>query len=304
MVKIKPKPNSELKAYKKYIDQLTSGNETKIRLEFDQLEDTFRNCWKTIYNEISNSPSEAPEAAIRLIQEQTQATALILAIGRCDNKELFRPVKLFLQFLTKASEGIAGYPAASAVPHVQAGFLYMAMSLISLEKESWNILYSLLTEKFEWYYQSGRPLYSYGFVHVYFFHPEALNRNASKTHDFYRQRLKEDAIIEQQGIKDDGLLNLYVQAQFLMSLRGSQYLEQGNDIPIWPDFGRFHGYRLVPLLDRIFHDDHYAKGILRSFGESREQFFERLNNRLLLLTKRFSGSNYFWDSIKSWEPRD
>ncbi len=295
---------SELDAYNDYINVIVSGSHQKIRLEFDLLKHMFKTIWQTIYDGIRNTPKEAPAAAHWLIKEQPQATALVLAIGRCDSKDLFRPVKLFLQFLTKASEGRGGYLASTSVPDVQAGFLYMAMSIVTLENESWNILHSLLTEKFEWYYQSGRPLYSYGFAHTYFFHPETINRSASKTHDFYREQLAEDSIMDQLGLKADALLTAYIQAQFLMSLRGSQCIEKGEDVPVWPDFGRFHGYRLESLLDRIFHDDYYAEGILRSFEETREQFFERLNNRLSLLSNRFSGNNYFWDSIKSWEPRD
>jgi len=179
----------------------------------------------------------------------------------------------------------------------------MAMSLVALETESWNTLHFLLTEQFEWYYQAGRPFYSYGFAHSYFFHPEALKRAADKTHDFYRQCLAEDAIIKHLGIENGALLNAYLRVQFLMSLRGSQCLERGH-ASHWPDFGRFHEYRVELILDRIFHDNHYAEQILRSFDESKEQFFERLNNRLLLLSDGFRNSGYFWDSIRSWEPRD
>jgi len=300
----KTSSDSGLQAYQHYVDLLISGDQEKVRLDFDSLKNTFSQCWQGIYDEVRNTPANAPFAAQRLIKEQTHTTALLLAIARCDRKELFRPAKLFLEFLTKASERQAGYPAVFEIPHIHAGFLYMAMSVVALHMESWEMFNFLLTEEFEWYYQSRRPFYSYGFQHTYFFHHEAFGRRADKTHDFYRKQLTENTIIIELGLKDEDFLNIYLQVQLLMSLRVTQFLEQGKDIFLWPDFGRFDNYRVEPILDRMFHDNQYAKGILRAFGESKEKFFECLNNRLTQLSSRFQHSNYFWRSIKSWEPRD
>ena len=295
--------NPELRAYNGYADLLTSGKFDKVNLEFDSLQGNFKTDWQTIYQRISNRPGEAPSAAQELIRNQFQATALFLAIARCDSINLLRSVKTFLEVLCKAGEGVAGYVATASIPDVQAGFLYTAMSLVAFEKESWGTFNFMLTEKFAWYYQSGRPHYSYGIEHPGFFHPQALGRGADKAHDFYRAQLAEDPVFEHLGLKDETLLNAYLQTQFLMSLRGIQLSAEGEGLRFWPDFGRFHEYRLTPLLDRMFHDNRYSEGILRPFGESRDIFFERLNERLKQLGEMFRSSRYWWDSLKSWEPR-
>jgi serine/threonine protein kinase len=293
----------ELSAYREYTNLLTSGGQDRVKLEFDSLQTDFSTAWQTVYQQFGDKPDEAPAAAEKLIQDQFKATALFLAVGRCDSKGLFRPIKIFLETLAKAGEGHAGYIATSSIPDLQAGFLYTALSLVAFAKESWNTLQFALTEKFVWYYQSGRPHYSYGFEHPDFFYPHPLGRKADKAHDFYQTLLAQDPIIQYLDLKGDILLNAYVQMQFLMSMRGIQLTEQVEPIPFWPDFGRFHDYRLSPLLDRMFHDNEYSMGILRSFRESRENFFERLNGRLKQLGEMYRSSNYWWESIRSWEPR-
>ena len=295
-------PDVKLRAFGEFSVPLSEGKLGPAKLELDRLPATFMDAWGPIHEEFKNAPRDARKAAVALIERQPRTIALFLATARFDQVELYRPLKRFLEVVLRSSERQAGYPAVFTVPHVFAGFLYMATSLIALHFESWKLLRSLLTEKFEWYYQSSKPHFSFGFALSYFFHPEALGRTATETHNLYRESLSADSIVGSLGLREEALLEAYLQIQFIMSLRGAQLVEQGEDVPLWPDFGRFHGYRIEPLLQRTYHDGAFSKHLLESFGETREVFFSKLNGRLALLRNRFGGSNYFWDSVKTWEP--
>jgi hypothetical protein len=298
------KKSSEIQEFSSVKQRLLSRDVDSLRFEFDELRGDFQKTWAPINDKIKSSPRESKAAAEQLISEQQKTTAVFLAIAKCDEDKLFRPLKQFLEFVLKTSEHQSGYPAVFTVPHLQAGFLYMASSLVAFHSESWKVLNKLLTEKFEWYYQSGRPIFSHGFTLSYFFHPEALGRGAGQTHDFYREQLGIDPVIKSIGLAGDALLQTYVQLQFIMSLRVEQLLESGeSNLPRWPDFGRFHGHRLEPLIDRIYHDDEFGIPLLKIFGESKEKFFAKLNERLSSMRSRFQGDRYFWDSLDSWEPR-
>lgn len=295
--------NSLKVEYERLKKALAGGRSKEVELEFDERRAEFETCWSRIHDDFRNSPDQSGDAASQLIREQPKATALSLAIARCDAADLFMTLKRFLEFITKSSEKQSGYKAVFTIPHVQAGFLYMATSVMALHFESWQVLEQLLSSKFEWYYESNRPLYSYGFDHLYFFHPEAMGREASTTHDFYHKELRETEVVAVTGLNDEALLNAYCQTQMLMSLRVAQLQQTGEDIRIWPDFGRYYHFRVSPLLDRMFEEEAYASGVLKSFGESVNVFFEKLNSRLGLLSDRLDGSGFDWASINQWEPR-
>jgi len=295
--------NSTIKEFIRYKKLLSEDALISVKLEFDEIQGSFIQVWGKIYKAIEKKPQETASAALQLIREQPQAMAISFAMARCDAIGIYPSFKKFLEFITRTSEDKSGYIAVFTVPHVQAGFLYMAAATIALQFESWGILSKLLTNKFEWYYQSGRPIYNYGFEHPYFFHPESIKRNAAEAHDLFRGELMVSEIIKSIGIQEDEILNVYLRAQFLMCLRTAQLVQQEDFTGIWPDFGRFHGFRITPLLDKMHADDDYARGIIMSFNETKEEFFTNLNERLKIIESWFSGGRYWWSSIHSWEPR-
>jgi len=293
----------EKQAFRSYTAQLASGNAKALALQFDVLRLEFNDAWAKIHETIRTNPRAGKWAASQLLDTQPRTTAALFAIARTDAARLFPDCKRLIEHILRSSERQSGYPAVFTVPYVLAGFYYMGMSTIALHFENWDILERLLTDKFEWYYQSGRPIFTRGFALSYFFHIEALGRSASEAHNVYREFLAADSVMKDLGLFDDTLLDAYLQTQLLMSLRGAQALQKGEDIALWPDFGRFHGYRVEPILDRMYHNEQYAEQVLRSFGETKSEFFDQLNDRLVRLSGRMSGDRYFWDSISSWEPR-
>ena len=90
-----------------------------------------------------------------------------------------------------------------------------------------------------------------------------------------------------------------------MCLRGAQILERGEATGPWADFGRFDEHRVIPILDRMFHEPSFAKGVLRGFDETSEVFFGKLQARLNLIRRECwgSGGGYLGSSLRSYEPR-
>jgi hypothetical protein len=277
----------------------------RIDLKFDEAQREFEGTWKSVYEEFGSRPQDAEVASAKMINGQPLATALTLAMARTDSAEVFGRFKRYLESIMVTTERLSGYPAVRGIPHVQAGFLYMTASVMALQWEAWGIFEKLLTSKLEWYYQSGRAIFSYPFYIFFFFHSEAFGRNATKIHDFFRKELAEPDVAEATSLRGDRITDAYIQAQMLMSLKAAQLNENGETVRIWPDFGRFYGDRIIRLLDRTYGDPEFGLGLLRAFGEDRQTFFSQLNKRLEFVRSNFfRGSPYIYESLNSWEPRE
>jgi len=291
------------KTYNEIIGNLDQKRISIIKISFDQCFLSFKKAWEVLYLTIKDKPEQAREAATMLIADKPESVGLTMAITRLDVVELFPDFKRLLERLTKLSANQSGYDAVIGVPHVPAAFLYMCASIAALIFESWGILALLLNQKFEWYYQSGRPLYSFGFDHPYFFHSYVFDRYAPKTHDEFRNLLKNPEILEIFGVDEDEILNIYNQIQMIMCLRCAQEQDVGDGRGMWPDFGRFYGERIVSLLDKAHHNQNFAEGLCKAFNETPDEWFNKFNERLIIVRSWFKGSSYFWDSITSYEPR-
>ncbi|HOC43282.1 MAG TPA: serine/threonine-protein kinase [Thermoanaerobaculales bacterium] len=293
--------NGRESLFRSYVKVLLGPGKAEVdcSLEFDDQRNSVSESWKAIHSSVERHPEEAIAAAQSLIESQQRGVSLSLAIARCDASHCFRPHKRFLEWITRLSEERTGYPAVFTVPHVYAGFLYMLSATASLVWESWGFFEELLTARYEWYYQSGRPNFSHGFQHPYFFHPEALERKASESHNFYRKAMRDPEILRIFGLDEEQVTNHYVQAQLMMCLRDQQLSEQGDRGRAWPDFGRFYEYRVQPLLYRIDQDRRFAEGILAAFGETKAEFVERFDSRISAMAPMLDGG-YIWESITRW----
>ncbi len=300
-----PRPSQGIaEVFNHSVATLDEGKLRSVKLSFDRALTDFSNTWTQIHKSI-DSPAQAPQAARDLIESQSLATGLTLAMGRLDAKELFHDFRRLLESVTRSSAAEPGYRAINAVPHVLAGFLYSAANVAALHFQSWDVLQLLLRTKFEWFYQSERPLYSLGFDHSHFFHAEALGRKASESHDLFRAVLSRSEILKILGVSKEDLFNAYLQAHLIMCLRAAQEIEAGEHVGMFADFGRFYDWRIIPLLDRMYSNPEIAKDFCQKvFQETRDEWFSRLNARLKIIRSEFFGSSAFlWESISSYEPR-
>jgi hypothetical protein len=273
-------------------------------LTFDGLQDRLRTQWQELYPRIELEREDAAVVAEQYVRSQTYPLAACLALARTDAVVLFPQFKRLLEFTTELSEQKDGYEAIAAIPQVEAGFLYMSASVFALHHRAWNIFEKLLTVKFEWVHQSPRVHRDLGFNHDYFFNSAALGEYAPRHHDLYRAVLGDPAVGEVTRLDVEGLLYVYAQTDLLMSLRAAQLDLRGEDAKRWADFGRFYEERVTPLFDRIHDDAEYAEGVLRAFGESREEFFASLNARLSHIRRNFfGGGRYMYASVNVWHPR-
>lgn len=295
------------KSYYETIDYLHSQKEHLVKIQFDKNRKLLKETWEALSLSIKDHYQEAPKAAVEFIRSQPELTGMTLAIARLDAKELFQDFKQLLEYITVLSKNQSGYLSVIGVPHVYAGFLYMTASIVALYFKGWDVLYDLLNAKFEWYYQSGRPLYCYGFAHSYFFHSEAFGRNSPRIHDLFRDELSNREVLNTLGIDKDDMFDTYLQAQMIMCLKNAKQKELSenaqNMFPMFPDFGRFHAYRVLKLIDRAYNERDFAVDLCKLFNETPEQWFDKLNDRLATIQQWFQGAPYFWNSIDSYEPR-
>jgi serine/threonine protein kinase len=284
--------------------QVFAGDARQASLVFDELQEGLRTGWLALHARVESKHDAAPTAAEAYVRTQVAPLAASLALARVDAVTLFPNLKRLLEFTTELTTGVAGYSAIAAIPQVEAGFLYMATSVFALHHEAWNVLEKLLSAKFKWTYQSARVHHSFGFHHPYFFHSEALQREADRHNDLFRSVLLEPAIVDVTRLEKEQLLDVYAQTDFLMSLRAAQIEGNGDSASRWADFGRFYDSRVTPLLDRMHDDAEYAAGVLRAFGESRDEFESKLNGRLQYIRQHFfSGAQFLYSSIRVWNPR-
>ena len=292
------------KAYDTFAQLFVAEDARSSALEFDELQNELRMRWVDLHPRLGSTRSDTAEAAEEYVRSLPRPLAATLAVARVDAGVLFPQFKRLLEFTTELSEDVAGYPAVASIPHVEAGLLYMSCSVYALHHESWQVLEKLLTAKFKWVYQSARAHYSYGFAHPYFFHAQALERKATDHNDVYRAVLLEPHVVEVTRLEKERLLDAYAQADFLMSLRAAQLELTGEDASRWADFGRFYEGRVTPLLERVQYDGEYAAGVLRAFGETREQFLAQVNTRLQYIRSNFfGGARYDFASLYEWHPR-
>jgi len=291
--------------YKRATELLTKGHSGAVALSFDDSRQDLAKQWADLYSLIKDKPGDVEDATSKLITGQSQSIGLSLAMARCDDVTVFREFKRLLEFVIRINQGVAGYLSVVSVPNLHAGFLYMSTAVMALHHESWAVMQSLLSTPIEWFSQSERPLYSFGFAHPYLFHPEAFGRSATKTHDFYRKILNQDDLTATTGLRGELLLDEYLRTNFLMCLKGAQLIQQGQHVGMWADFGRFYAQRVVRLLDRAHADRPYGEGMSRSLGESPKEFFSELQARLKIIYRNFwgEGGNYLWESLTSWEPQ-
>jgi len=291
-------------AYYRAVTALDQDRLVGIKTYFDHCRGEFTGTWSRLREAIERQPGQAPDTSRELIRAQTNATGLTLAMARADAWKLFHDFKGLLEFIMRSSEGQSGYVAVHAVPHVLAGFLYMAAAVAALRFQSWEILARLLRSKFEWYYQSGRPIYDFGFELSYFFHSEALQRKANVSHDLFREEMLQAEILDLLWLSAEELLDTYLQTHLLMCLRGAQQVQLGEDAHMFADFGRFYEYRVIPLLDRMHNNREFALGVCKAFDESPDDWFARLNDRLKIVKSNFwSPGPFLWESLSSYEPR-
>jgi serine/threonine protein kinase len=288
-------------SYAEAVREILKGNAQTIALRFDSAKRGFDKTWDTVRTELKPSRESLVDGAVTIVTEQRELSVTLLAIARFDTEALFQELSSYLEYILKSSEAIVGDRRVRSVAHLTAGFQYMTAAVAAVARNAWNLLDYLLNLKVEWYYESGRPLFSYALDLSYFFHPESLERKATAAHDLYLSLLNGSGFGRFLGKQGDDLTTWYVQAQFLMCIKAAQLNEAGNtDVDPFAYFGRYYDDRLIPLLTRMEHNTGFAQGVTRAFGETSEDWFLRLPGRLALARKWFDHAHFDWASLRGW----
>ncbi|HYM62502.1 MAG TPA: protein kinase [Thermoanaerobaculia bacterium] len=286
-------------SYKAATDVLKVSDRTAIRFAVDECRFEFDSTWAEEQSRAEALPDESPAIARDLLLRQMNGTGFTIAMARFDAVAAFGDWKQLVEYIARSTEKRSGHMKVRGIPHVTAGFLYMTAALVALSRQSWSILNDLLRTQFEWYYGSAKPRFSFGFELRYFFHSEALGKFAPKIHDLFREILALPSYSAVLGLSDEELLDSYCAAQFLMCVRAAQESVRGSmSVTMFADFGRFYDSRVFPLIERIRSDAEYARGALLPFEESREEWLQRLPERLAYVRENFFNETWFdWASI-------
>lgn len=297
-----PRPTLELKsAFDGYTAAIAAGEVKNLALEFDRVSTDLGSAWRDLERAVHDKPDESESAARRLIASRPKPIVLSLATARLDEVRLYPSFKKLLENAIKPIDLDSGYRSIFAVPQVFAGFAYMATSVMAFKARSWKFLALLLSKKFQWYYESGKPLYSWGFEMSYFFHSNAFRRKADKIHDYYRELIQK-GYLDIFAVSEKDAIDLYVQCHMLMCLRGAQLIQRGEDVSMFADFARFYGWRVENVVHQMLGDEDFAAGLASVFEESPEDFLLNLNERWSIIKKHmWSGTEYIWETIGEWE---
>ena len=273
-----------------------------VSMDLDDLGLEYQSRWReSLRGALETQPRWPKEQLAALILAETEIVGRALAIANYNAVEQLPALHKLIERVTDASRGDAGYIATAGIPHLLAGFIYMATAVQALRAESWDIWSWALTATFKWYYRSGKPLFSHGFNHSYFFHSEAVGREASATHDLFRSILESRQFTNVAPLSAQDSNDLYVQTQFLMTIKAVQRHDSDGDAGIWPDFGRFYAQRLTELLYRIDLEPAFSSGVLRPFSESSVEWLEKLDARLRFVRANcWGGSPFHWFSLRGF----
>ena len=291
------------KIHETAVREIVNGGASIVALRFDKARHRFDEAWNVVRKHVRPCPESLLADVAALVRSQEEITFTLPAVARFDASAIFSGIPGYLEYLVNSTEGVAGERQVMSVPHIAAGFQYMTAAVAALTQNAWKMLSLLLNLKLEWHCQSPRPFYSYAFALSYFFRPEALERKATAAHDLYRSMMNASNIGRFCGLMDDDLTTPYVQAQFLMSIKAAQLNEEEGDDDVEPFayFGRFYGERLQPLLTRMERDATFASGVTAAFGETPDEWFARLSERLLFVRTNFwDPAVYDWASLETW----
>lgn len=289
-----------LRLYDQFSNFIANGQIRSIKLWFDKAQRKFTEDWSSLRQLIEKTPSESRSASKRLVELQTIPRSLTLALSRFDEIELFQDHKSLIEFILRTSENYDGYESVNEVPHTLAGYIFLLACSSCLHFRSWKTLRELISTKYEWFYQSKSPMYSFGASHILFFHSNAFEGKGGELHDFYMSEMVRQPTEKILNINSEEIRNLYLQTQLLLSLKVAKEIQNGNELKFWADFGRFGGYRLTTFLERIKKNREYCEGISSVYSEAPEAWQDAFNERITLLrTQRFGGP-YHWSSITAY----
>ena len=248
--------------------------------------------WEHIFTENGERVSEIPNSVAKL---EIASFQFILLGGVTAVFGSEKQMSIYSQYVTeilKMTRNRAGLVALIAVPEVILAEIVYVVGTLSLAREYLKPFNILLKTKIEDFWQRDdppQPLIVYKHIH----YCDALGGNSIKVNDHIRKILGSFSWMPELAPKLEGKVdNLQCQVNFLLVMLTRHYGDY-----LWPDFGRWNRWRIMPLINKIKYDNGFREQLGEMFQEKPEEIRELLRKYLKEIKKRGLG-NYPWDSTE------
>lgn len=275
--------------------QHVSGQQTLEELIFERfcgkLVRQIKKDWEHIFAENGGRISEIPNSVAKL---ETASFQFILLSGVTTVFGSEKQMSIYSQYATeilKMTENRAGLVALIAAPEVILAEIVYVVGTLSLAREYLKPFNILLKTKIEDFWQRDdppEPLIVY--KHIYYCN--ALGGHSTKVNDHIGKILSSLSWMPELAPKLEGEMdNLRSQVNFLLVM-----LTRHWDYHLWPDFGRWDKFRVMPLINKIKYDNGFREQLGEMFQEKPEKIRELLREYLKEI-KKGEVSGYDWNSI-------
>lgn len=275
---------------------------SKIKEIIDKEVVRIENKWK---NDAEFDKHKRPiSEAIEMLDNFETELKSLLDIGMMSIKyNKIGALKLVLNSFNKIasfSNSLSGYIAILSIPRAAIHNFFYYLGIYSLYRFNPEALCELIPYKIKLEKNDGGEFSSYIWSTASIFTPPVL-LGATKMFDRLRKEFKKNETINKYiNIDDEKFLAFACQFNMLFCL--FSFTIKDNDRPwAYPNFGRFYEERVSALIISIKNKIEYKEFIKKLMNETMEDFARSFNSRIAILREMINSSNYFWDSITTWQ---
>jgi len=277
------------------------------RNELVDIEELLLNEFRAIKKEYEDihASSPDPESIVSIFDDLEQLMKGILVVGllsvKYSNLDALKKIWQILGKISSISDRKDGLVTLLSIPPALIHNTFYYLGVFSLSKLNINCLNLLLNNKIEQEY-NGRLLFYRPWESGQVMAPRVVH-SATEMFNRLLKSFNEDDLIKQVlGIEHEEFLEIVCQFNFIFCMKAQVEVEKGMGEPwSYPNFGRFHDYRITPLLQRIKNIEEYKKIITDVLEETYEQFKANFTKRMERMYSAGLGSGYIWDSVMGWD---
>lgn len=248
--------------------------------------------WEGILENAPGDVSCVPDTVAKLVAESHQLFVLTAVVGVYGSESQARLIGEICGDLLKSIKSKAGLIALINVPEVVIVFIEYLLAMTAIRNSDFSKLNAYMQTTIFGYNFDSEPPTMAAMYHTHY--ADALTGHADKVSDYVRQVFKEMEWITEvhPRITLDDIEDLQIQANFVLSVTRHKFGQHG-----WPDFGRFYGTRILPMIEKLKYDPTFAS----SFAQLLSVKDNDLRNELIVIIDKMNsnglGAGYWWNSI-------
>lgn len=251
-----------------------------------------RKDWEKIFMENGSNVSEIPNSVAKLEGASFQFF-LLGGVTTVFGSE--RQMQIYSQYAVEIFEmtkNRAGLTALITAPEVILAEIIYIVGVLSLARNNLKPLDILLKTKVEDLQDRDyppQPLIVYKHIH----YCDALGGDSTKVNDHIREILSSFSWIPELAPKlDEKVDNFQRQVNFLLVMLTNHYGDY-----LWPDFGRWDAWKVIPLIKKIKYDTGFRTQLATMFCVKSEEIRVLFMKYLRQVQERGLGK-YIWQSVR------